>query len=79
MSCTQWVGMPLGYLPKMMQLRRVFIPQSAHAANIAHFKKQLEEIGAIYDWSKESNTTDPNYYKWTQWIFLKMYQSWSCI
>jgi len=42
--------------------------------NIAHFKKQLQELAALYDWSKEINTTDPDYYKWTQWIFLKMYE-----
>lgn len=50
-------------------------PQISTAANIAVFKKQLAEVGAIYDWSKEVNTTDPNYYKWTQWIFLQMYKA----
>lgn len=44
------------------------------AANIAHFKEQLKQVAAIYDWSKEINTTDPEYYKWTQWIFLKMFE-----
>lgn len=41
--------------------------------NIAIFKEQLKQIGAVYDWSKEVNTTDPNYYKWTQWIFVEMF------
>jgi leucyl-tRNA synthetase len=50
-------------------------PEVSTAKNIATFKKQLERIGAIYDWSKEINTTDPEYYKWTQWIFLKMHQA----
>ena len=50
-------------------------PEISTAANIAHFKTQLKEIGAIYDWTKELNTTDPYYYKWTQWIFLKMYKA----
>ena len=50
-------------------------PAVGTASNIAHFKKQLQQIAAIYDWSKEINTTDPNYYKWTQWIFLKMYKA----
>jgi leucyl-tRNA synthetase len=50
-------------------------PAISTAANIAHFKKQLEEVAALYDWSKEINTTDPKYYKWTQWIFLKMYKA----
>ncbi len=42
--------------------------------NVAIFKEQLQEIGAVYDWSKEVNTTDPEYYKWTQWIFVKMFE-----
>lgn len=50
-------------------------PAQSTAANIAHFKKQLLEVGALYDWSKEINTTDPHYYKWTQWIFLQMYKA----
>src|SRR5436853_752774 len=50
-------------------------PAVSTASNIAHFKEQLKEIGAIYDWSKELNTTDPDYYKWTQWIFLKMFEA----
>ncbi len=45
------------------------------ASNIATFKKQLTAIAAIYDWSKELNTTDPQYYKWTQWIFLQMFKA----
>ena len=43
--------------------------------NVARFKEQLKGIGALYDWSKELNTTDPAYYKWTQWIFLQMYNA----
>ncbi|HEX2977498.1 MAG TPA: leucine--tRNA ligase [Candidatus Babeliales bacterium] len=50
-------------------------PEVGTAKNIAVFKEQLNKIGAIYDWSKEINTTDPDYYKWTQWIFLKMYDA----
>ena len=49
-------------------------PAIGTARNIANFKEQFKEIGAIYDWSKELNTTDPEYYKWTQWIFLKMFK-----
>jgi leucyl-tRNA synthetase len=44
--------------------------------NIAKFKSQLKQIGFSYDWEREVNTTDPRYYKWTQWIFLKIYNSW---
>jgi leucyl-tRNA synthetase len=44
--------------------------------NVAKFKKQLKRIGFSYDWEREVNTTDPAYYKWTQWIFLQIYNSW---
>ncbi|HMF45054.1 MAG TPA: leucine--tRNA ligase [Candidatus Udaeobacter sp.] len=44
--------------------------------NVAKFKSQLKRIGFSYDWKREINTTDPNYYKWTQWIFLQIYNSW---
>lgn len=43
--------------------------------SISNFKEQIKKIGALYNWDKEINTTDPEYYKWTQWIFLKMYQA----
>ena len=44
--------------------------------NVAKFKSQLKRIGFSYDWQREINTTDPQYYKWTQWIFLQIYNSW---
>jgi leucyl-tRNA synthetase len=44
--------------------------------NVANFKSQLKRIGFSYDWQREINTTDPRYYKWTQWIFLQIYNSW---
>jgi len=44
--------------------------------NVAKFKSQLKRIGFSYDWQREINTTDPRYYKWTQWIFLEIYNSW---
>ena len=49
-------------------------PSEATAENIATFKKQLGLLGFTYDWDREVNTTDPKYYKWTQWIFLQMYK-----
>src|ERR1700761_4284395 len=51
-------------------------PSVATARNIERFKSQLSKIGFSYDWKREVNTTDPGYYKWTQWIFLKIYNSW---
>jgi leucyl-tRNA synthetase len=49
-------------------------PAITTASNIATFKRQLKRLGFSYDWSREVNTTDPSYYKWTQWIFLKLYE-----
>jgi len=49
-------------------------PRIAVEKNIATFKKQLKLFGFTYDWDREINTTDPDYYKWTQWIFLKMFE-----
>lgn len=49
-------------------------PAKVTKANIARFKKQLKSIGLSFDWSREVDTTDPNYYKWTQWIFLKLFE-----
>jgi leucyl-tRNA synthetase len=51
-------------------------PSVATVRNIERFKSQLKKIGFSYDWLREINTTDPGYYKWTQWIFLKLYNSW---
>ncbi|MCR4306507.1 MAG: class I tRNA ligase family protein, partial [Candidatus Yonathbacteria bacterium] len=49
-------------------------PRIAVEQNIKHFKEQLSLIGFNYDWEREINTTDPSYYRWTQWIFLKLYE-----
>jgi leucyl-tRNA synthetase len=51
-------------------------PAVTTRANVAKFKTQLQRIGFSYDWQREINTTDPRYYKWTQWIFLQIYNSW---
>jgi leucyl-tRNA synthetase len=50
-------------------------PAVTTAQNIARFKEQLQRIGFGYDWQREVNTTDPGYYRWTQWIFLQLYNS----
>lgn len=49
-------------------------PAEFTAENIANFKRQINALGFSYDWDREINTTDPNYYKWTQWIFTKLYE-----
>src|SRR5436190_3577329 len=51
-------------------------PRSTTEANITTFKRQIKNLGFSYDWSREVDTTDPDYFKWTQWIFLKLYNSW---
>lgn len=56
-------------------IKKGIAPQVSTAANIATFKRQLKQLAAIYDWDKELDTTDPEFYKWTQWIFLKMYDA----
>src|SRR5436309_715580 len=51
-------------------------PASTTRENIAKFKTQLKRIGFSYDWSREISTADPKFYRWTQWIFLQIYNSW---
>lgn len=55
-------------------LKNKINPAIAVKKNIKYFKSQLEKIGFDYDWSREINTTDPKYYRWTQWAFLQMYK-----
>ena len=49
-------------------------PAKSTAENVANIKRQINQIAALYDWDMEVNTTDPNFYKWTQWIFVKMFK-----
>ena len=49
-------------------------PKEVTKANIAHFKSQLKSLGYSFDWDREIDTTDPEYYKWTQWIFLQLFK-----
>ncbi len=70
---------PMGWdafgLPaEQFALKHKIHPRIAVENNIANFKNQLSHIGLDYDWSREINTTDPTFYKWTQWIFTKLYE-----
>ncbi len=70
---------PMGYdafgLPaEQYAIEHKIHPRKAVEENIKTFRGQLEKIGFSYDWSRAVNTTDPEYYKWTQWIFLKLYE-----
>ena len=72
---------PMGYdafgLPaEQYAIANKIHPRQAVLKNVATFRKQLEIIGFSYDWARTVNTTDPEYYRWTQWIFLKLYESW---
>ncbi len=49
-------------------------PAEVTKKNVARFKQQIQSLGISFDWSREINTTDPDYYKWTQWIFLQLFQ-----
>ena len=51
-------------------------PRKTTEDNIATFKRQIKSLGFSYDWSREVDTTDPDYFRWTQWIFLRLYGSW---
>lgn len=70
---------PMGWdafgLPaEQFALKNKVHPKDAVAKNVARYKEQLEMIGLDYDWFREINTTDPKYYKWTQWCFVKMFE-----
>ena len=72
---------PMGYdafgLPaEQYAIEHKIHPRKAVDINVATFERQLSIIGLSYDWSRKVNTTDPAYYKWTQWIFLEIYNSW---
>ncbi len=72
---------PMGYdafgLPaEQYAVKHKIHPRKAVEVNVKTFEKQLSLIGLSFDWSRRVNTTDPEYYKWTQWIFLKLYDSW---
>ena len=72
---------PMGWDAFGLPAEQYAIKSGQHPAittreNVAKFKTQLKRIGFSYDWQREINTTDPAYYKWTQWIFLQLYNSW---
>ncbi len=69
MSCTPWAGTPSGSPPSAPRCARACIRR-----NVDNFRGQLKRLGFSYDWSREVDTTQPAYYRWTQWIFLKLYE-----
>lgn len=74
---------PMGYDAFGLPAEQYAIQTGQHPAvttekNIARYREQLDRIGFSYDWSREVRTCDPKYYKWTQWAFLKMFDSYYC-
>ena len=75
---------PMGYdsfgLPtEQYAIQTGIHPATATKQNIDRYRNQLDQIGFSYDWSREIQTSDPNYYKWTQWIFKQLFDSYYCI
>ena len=74
---------PMGYDAFGLPAEQYAIEHGIHPAistkqNIENFRKQLDKIGFCFDWSREVNTSEPSYYKWTQWIFLQLFNSYFC-
>ena len=69
-----WAGTPLACPPRTMPSRIHIHPEIVTKSNVANFKQQLKSLGLSFDWTREINTTDPDYYKWTQWIFLQLFK-----
>ena len=74
---------PQGYDSFGLPAEQYAIQTGQHPAittkdNIATYRRQLDQIGFSFDWSREVRTSDPNYYKWTQWIFIQLFNSWYC-
>ena len=72
---------PMGYDAFGLPAEQYAIDHGIHPAvstenNIANFRRQLDNIGFCFDWDREVRTSDPGYYKWTQWIFLQLFKSW---
>jgi leucyl-tRNA synthetase len=72
---------PMGFDSFGLPAEQYAIQTGQHPAittkeNVARYKEQLQRMGFNYDWSREVRTSDPDYYKWTQWIFSKLYESW---
>ena len=72
---------PMGYDSFGLPAEQYAIQTGQHPAittqeNISRYRQQLEKLGFNYDWSREVRTSDPDYYKWTQWIFMQLYNSW---
>ena len=75
MCCTRWAGTPLDSPPSSTRSKPGPIPRDTTRRNIERFRTQIESLGFSYDWSREIDTTDPTYVRWTQWIFQKLFEN----
>ena len=73
-SASDGVGTRLGCRREVMRSKEGTHPAETTRKNIQTFKRQLKSLGFSYDWSKELNTSSPDYYRWTQWLFLQLYK-----
>ena len=73
-SCTPWAGTPSACPPRTSPSQTGIHPRVVTENNIANFRRQIKSLGFSYDWDREIDTTDPGYYKWTQWIFLQLFK-----
>ena len=74
---------PMGYDSFGLPAEQYAIQTGQHPAitteqNIARYREQMDKIGFSFDWDREVRTSEPNYYKWTQWIFKQVFNSWYC-
>src|SRR6188768_4319177 len=77
------VGHPLGFDSFGLPAEQYAIQTGQHPAittakNIETYKRQLKQIAFSFDWDREVQTSDPSYYKWTQWIFMQLFNAWYC-
>ena len=74
--CTRWAGTPSACPPSSTPSRPARHPRDTTQKNIANFRRQIKTLGFSYDWDREIDTTDPGYFRWTQWIFLQLFDTW---
>ncbi len=74
MCFIRWAGTLSACRPSNMRWIRVSIRAILRCKNINNFRRQIKSLGFSYDWDRELSTTDADYYKWTQWIFLQLYK-----
>ncbi len=78
MSCIRWDTDSFGLPAEQYAIQTGTHPAKTTVKNIDTFRRQMDNIGFSFDWEREVRTSDPSYYKWTQWIFLQLFDAWYC-